>query len=192
MKKAIQLSFLLALMGSMSGCATSYWIDRGRDAADVVTATVGIGAGAKVRAGPLNAGLFWNQDRAGVRGGEGITGPWNSVEFTTPLPIFHGPLEPNPWGMHSIELFSPTDEPSKRGKDFWMTGFYVPFVMNRPWGWTPTYFTQIEIAVGALGTIRLGFNPGELLDFVLGWTTLDIFKDDLESRNMKVAAVRSQ
>ena len=32
---------------------------------------------------------------------------------------------------------------------------------------------------------RLGLNPGELLDFGLGWTTLDIFADDLEARESK-------
>ena len=32
----------------------------------------------------------------------------------------------------------------------------------------------------ALGrTLRFGFNPGELLDFILGWFTIDIYGDDL-------------
>ncbi len=34
-------------------------------------------------------------------------------------------------------------------------------------------------------TLGLGFNPGELLDFILGWTTLDIFKDDIEKGGRK-------
>lgn len=43
------------------------------------------------------------------------------------------------------------------------------------------YYTQCEVAVGTFfPSIRLGFNPGELLDFILGWTTIDIFRDDLE------------
>jgi len=33
--------------------------------------------------------------------------------------------------------------------------------------------------VGLGGTVKLGLNPGELLDFILGWTTLDIFHDDI-------------
>ena len=44
------------------------------------------------------------------------------------------------------------------------------------------YLTQIEVAAGLGGTLRLGFNPGELLDFILGFTTIDIFNDDLEKR----------
>jgi len=46
--------------------------------------------------------------------------------------------------------------------------------------YNPSYFTQIEVVAGLGGTIRLGFNPGELLDFILGWVTIDIFNDDLE------------
>jgi hypothetical protein len=33
-----------------------------------------------------------------------------------------------------------------------------------------------------LQNVRCGFNPGELLDFILGWTTIDIFKDDIAGR----------
>ena len=38
--------------------------------------------------------------------------------------------------------------------------------------------TQCELAAGLGPTVRLGFNPGELVDFILGWTTLDIYGDD--------------
>ena len=54
-----------------------------------------------------------------------------------------------------------------------------------------SYYTQIEAVVGAGPSVRLGFNPGELLDFILGWTTIDIYKDDLErsKRTTSVLAV---
>ncbi|MFO1524078.1 MAG: hypothetical protein U1G05_19045 [Kiritimatiellia bacterium] len=42
-----------------------------------------------------------------------------------------------------------------------------------------SYYTQIEAEVGLVGSVRIGFNPGELLDFLLGWTTLDVFGDDI-------------
>lgn len=41
------------------------------------------------------------------------------------------------------------------------------------------YLTQIEVSTGIGGTLRFGFNPFELLDFILGWTTIDIFSDDI-------------
>jgi hypothetical protein len=45
----------------------------------------------------------------------------------------------------------------------------------------PALYTQIDILLGLGGTVRLGFNPGELLDFILGWTTIDIYSDDVAS-----------
>jgi len=48
-----------------------------------------------------------------------------------------------------------------------------------------SYWTQIEAVIGIGGTLRLGFNPGELLDFILGWTTIDIYGDDLEAKKQK-------
>lgn len=47
------------------------------------------------------------------------------------------------------------------------------------------YFSQIDVVVGIGRGIRLGCNPGELLDFLLGWTTVDIFNDDLEARKAR-------
>ena len=43
----------------------------------------------------------------------------------------------------------------------------------------PAHMTQIEIAGGLGLTIRLGFNPGELIDFILGFTSMDLYGDDL-------------
>ena len=75
-----------------------------------------------------------------------------------------------------------------RGKTYEAQGL-CPLVMRpvhcRP-GLYPTYFlAQVEAVVGLGPSIRLGFNPGELLDFILGWTTLDIYKDDLEWEKRK-------
>ena len=47
------------------------------------------------------------------------------------------------------------------------------------------YYTQLEVFIGALGTLRLGLNPGELVDFSLGWTGIDIYGDDLERKAKK-------
>ena len=47
------------------------------------------------------------------------------------------------------------------------------------------YYTQIEVAVGFGGTLRLGCNPGEALDFIAGWFGIDIFGDDLNANRKK-------
>jgi len=44
MKKTIQLLIFLGLATISTGCASPYMIDRGCDAADIVTLTAGVGA----------------------------------------------------------------------------------------------------------------------------------------------------
>mgnify|MGYP001185095109 CR=1 FL=1 len=54
------------------------------------------------------------------------------------------------------------------------TGF-----MHGSCSFRPSYHTQIEVALGLGGTVRLGINPGEMADFVLGWLQIDLFHDDV-------------
>ena len=59
MKRPTYFYALLIVVTSMAGCTTSdYWSDRRRDAVDIFTATVGVGGGGKVRAGPFTAGCL--------------------------------------------------------------------------------------------------------------------------------------
>ncbi|MBL8021876.1 MAG: hypothetical protein JNM27_19535 [Leptospirales bacterium] len=41
-----------------------------------------------------------------------------------------------------------------------------------------SYYTQIDLNLALYFGIRVGLNPGELIDAILGWTTIDIFSDD--------------
>jgi len=170
----------------MTGCATPYMIDRRNDAADIFTASFGLGAGAKARIGPVNAGLFGNGDRTGLRLGRVFTPAQLSpstemVEVTTPLPVFPG-LHGNGFGLHSLEKCDePCFEFERRNKSYQGFGTIVPFIMTLMDAPAP-YYTQFEIAGGFLVTARIGFNPGELLDFFLGWFGVDIYKDDLETK----------
>jgi hypothetical protein len=36
------------------------------------------------------------------------------------------------------------------------------------------FYTQIEVVAGVGGSVRLGFNPGELVDFLFGWLRVDL------------------
>ena len=62
---------------------------------------------------------------------------------------------------------------------------YIPFYQHNN-VWNPSYYTDIECVAGFLLLIRIGFNPGELLDFLLGWTTLDIYDDDIGKRTKEL------
>ena len=206
MKRTLQLLLLLGLITISTGCASPYMVDRGRDAADIFTATVGYGVGVKAQVGPIQTGLFANRDYAGLRGGifeaPGFTGRHSDYLFhdidlllyrysmlqsenrllrdrhKDTAPIGFGPITYLFWGH-------------KRPKNVPRVSFW-----ESPVGWlfdgmgydqTPSYYhyTQIEVAVGVGPSIRLGFNPGELLDFLLGWFTIDIYSDDLEWKKRK-------
>ncbi len=193
MKNTTQRLAALVFIAYMSGCASTkpYLVDRGRDAADIFTASVGVGGGVKARVGPLQLGLWGNKDVAGLRGGTmshwplAKRGEIHDLDFLL-FPIFtfgfesfdpsgNAIVEDRGKGINSIKTLPFVSLPMYLGddddKEYDFSRERVPF------------FTQIEFAAGLGGTVRLGFNPGELIDFILGWTTIDIFNDDMEKKN---------
>jgi len=201
MKKSLQLILILGLAALATGCASTggYFVDRGRDAADILTLGVGAGLGVSARVGPIAVAPFsCHYDRYAIRGG-------------TPEILSHNSTNSATGGM--LWWFGETHEPSaacfstpaaagehivrERGKAYsaWPLGVVLwgePFFFTTPFLAVPEsrgtgrqalpYYSQCEITVGMLASFRLGFNPGELLDFILGWTTIDIYNDDLEKR----------
>ncbi len=180
MKNGLQLTLALAIIATLTGCSTPYMIDRRRDAADIVTLGVGAGLGAKARVGFLQTGLLVEKDLIALRGGEFVRIGVNRngehwVGDADFLFVYFEAFKPQ-------ALMPPYPQ---RGKTF-KTEFewsWIPFVHLVDGGHNDppcySYPTQIDV-VGALGgSVRVGVNPGELLDFVLGWTTLDIYKDDI-------------
>jgi hypothetical protein len=179
------LAGLLVL--SACGCARSAYLqDRARDALDIFTATVGHGYGGKARVGPLQAGLLWNKDKAGLRIGKMF---WRlqqdqevmreMMDWTVLLPVLPF-VHVAPFGLHSAEQCALVYEtPDERKKEYTALGPFVPFLVLAD---RVHYYTQIEIAGGLFGTVRVGVNPGEFVDFLLGWTTLDIYGDDQSAR----------
>jgi len=179
-----------------SGCASTRcnWPDRGRDAADIFTATVGLGLGAKARAGPLQTGLLVSVDAAGLRCGQ-----WGTLDSGDWDPGFYFPIEANLIVM-GIDSSVGGELPMARKKIYWaeqMFFFSYPaawrsrgesrFVDYPPPFIARSYFTDIQVVVGAGPSVRLGFNPGELLDFILGWTGVDIYDDDVEAEDAEDA-----
>ena len=80
---------LLALVAT--GCASSgYLANRGRDAADVFTLTIGAGTGVKGRVGPLMLAAEQNADLVGLRGGAFFAGGNGLIlndEAYLPIPV---------------------------------------------------------------------------------------------------------
>ena len=80
---------ILAL--ACAGCSTSgYLANRGRDAADVFTLTLGAGTGVKGRVGPLMLAAEQNADLVGLRGGAFFAGGNGLIlndEAYLPIPV---------------------------------------------------------------------------------------------------------
>lgn len=188
MNTIIQTIMAAFLAITLTGCATTrnYFANRGHDAADIFTLSLGKGGGATVRAGPIHAGLFAGTDRVGLRGGE----LWTQWSEKPPVWIVD-PLILLPGGdgiCFYEDDFSAGSE--ARQKNYIGRGV-CPFVAIPaiPEGNSYNQFrfdadrkrflTQIDASAGLYYTIHAGVDFAEVLDFILGWTTLDIMGDDL-------------
>ncbi len=198
MARTGKLACVLLFAAALAGCAgPAYWADRRRDALDVFTFSIGDGGGIKARAGFVNIGAFYNSDFWGLRGGRRFYfppgqrfGDIQEIVSPVPLPVFGS--DKVPWWIFVTSLDRLQLPPSEvvdprrwgdpghrdsRCKDYQQAVMlYIPFLSfsDRLY-----YYTQLEVAGGLGYTARVGFNPGELLDFVLGWTGIDIFGDDV-------------
>jgi hypothetical protein len=206
MKLFVQIAAGVIFVATMTGCTSTkaYFVDRGRDAADILTVTAGTGVGASVRTGPVHCGLFYGRDRIGLRGGESRwvwtlkkSEPWQGPELWAmmidPLLVYPAPDDINLTGFDIFQGERETNTISRmRGKWYEVEGV-CPFVMmpvTNNYAFTGSqyphsYLTQIELSAGLGITLRLGFNPGELLDFLLGWFGIDIFADDIEMKKLR-------
>ena len=189
MNRRARTVVLLALAMVGSGCgACGYMADRRRDAGDMFTATIGRGGGATARVGPLHAGLYYGEDRIGLRCGECF---WTHKRYDdTSMTLDPLIVLPNvgggPWAFWG-DRFERGRVAELRGKAHYVDGI-CPFLcfprlsesdVRVGRRFPVQYLTQIEIALGFVKTVRLGINPGEVLDFVIGWTTFDVFADDI-------------
>lgn len=179
---------LLGLAAISPGCASSYMVDRGRDVADIFTVAVGVGAGVKARVGPATVGAIANVDVVGLRNGL-ILDPYDAnvdlQSLVVPLPPCVADSPPYlSFGFEAFQLRAPCGSRESLGM-IAQSGF--PFITTTlvsgsnqaPLSARLKYWTQIEAAAGLGPSIRIGFNSGELLDFILGWITIDIYKDDI-------------
>jgi hypothetical protein len=167
----------------LAGCASTPFLeDRRADAGDILTATIGAGVGAKLRVGPIQAAAIRNADLLGWRAGQWLADGNSLVdndEFYLPLPSGRRGAWGEKGALFGREAFShgARSLSCDRGKDVRGRGPF-PFVAVSD---APGYFTQVEIAGGALFTLRLGINFGELADFVAGWFGHDPYGDDLNA-----------
>lgn len=187
MKRIVQMrSFVI--VACLSGCSStqSYFTDRGRDALDVVTATVGTGAGIQARIGPLPFAWMRATDISGIRYGdlfyrvpeeedepEELNGKLGTMFYYASSPVAAMV------GVNPFDLFEFADDMWYSQNHFPMNEVQLSRNKSTENLELPNY-TQLEAFVGLGFSLRLGFNPGEFVDLLLGLTTIDIFNDDIE------------
>lgn len=211
MRAILTILGTVVAVGMLTGCATTreYLTDRGRDASDILTFTVGRGLGAKARIGFVQTGLLYNRDYAGLRSGSLFTsaelepenygndyqkhnakeselGPIGLVG----LPVaYFMPYWGDGSGIRTYRYYStgndqfrPIGVPKARGKqvDSWSSTLLVTHD-------SPQHIGQVEAVLGLGGSVRIGFNTGELLDFLVGIFGGDLFEDDLAMRPFREA-----
>jgi len=78
------------------------------------------------------------------------------------------------------DQFRPIGFPKLRGKEIDSRNKFI-FVTHD----SIQHISQIEVVVGLFGSLRLGCNPGEMVDFLFGCFGVDVFNDDIEMRPFK-------
>lgn len=152
----------------------AWFSDRYRDLLDIASLSLEVGGiGAQATLGPVDVGLFTSRHPT-VTGMGGISWGVTSTDVLTGYGLRSGL-----WGEYAAEqktLFFGVQESLKWDDD---PAACTPVRGYRRKDWNrelPAYaYTRLGVSA-ALGVgLRLEFNPGELVDFVLGWFGFDIY-----------------
>jgi hypothetical protein len=194
------IAFLPIIVASLSGCSSTrgYFVDRGRDSMDIVSASAGFGAGAQIQAGPVPFGLLETSDVTGLRYGdlflnrpsmeraEEKTTSLSAVAGVAFVPVvfiagtYGGVLKPD------YEYWRSVAESLDHRNEYPMND--TQWCRNKSAkGPSSASFYQTEAVLGMGLVVRAGVNVGELVDFLIGWTTIDIFDDDIELKSISSA-----
>lgn len=184
----VSASLSLALTGGLvaTGCTANERIARSADWAEVFTLTVGEGVGAKARLGHAQLGLYRGSDKAGLRAGR-WGASWDTHDNYDYLWAFYGREYFDGWENGHPPLLA-----NKRVAATHRFPFAVDRAAPHPRRWTDSfgaekladgsentaYSTQMDLVVGLFGSVRIGFNPGELLDAIVGHLGGDLYGDD--------------
>ena len=159
----MKLAVLLLAALLASGCS-GYWRQRANDLADIGRLNVGAGYGASVDASAtryarFSAGSYENTTKAGFVGREG--GVWEEERHG--IAFIAGYTETSREPIYG-NAYVPEQDPASGLQSAWA---------DRERG-----VTEFTISLHALVGLEVGFDPGQLADFVLGFAGIDIYGDD--------------
>lgn len=164
----ILLFVLLAI--SLTSCA--YTRNRINDAKDIFTLCVNPSLGCQVQTGPIRTGVGVSISVYGMS--DGYVGECGTGrrEVPTIQYILIGPGGKESWNGNIVR---------ERGKEYEQKQYFLvglPKYSNSK-AWMKPYYTQFEVDAGFLVGLRVGVNPGEILDFFLGFFGVDMYGDDI-------------
>ena len=187
-KRTFVSACLCLLLGFSAGC---YFEDRARDFADCFRLSGGLtlGAVAEARVLQLGYGVGYGQSiKCGIET-KGRLQTWSETAVGLPVTTVIGIVEGDgrllPLSYSRVLEFGGGEPIRQRECAYDFLGNLLADT-NGPWlgdesdTETQDYF-WIEAGAGALVNLRAGVNVAELLDFILGLSTFDIFGDDNRS-----------
>ena len=198
-----RLFCMLLIINALTGCAT-YWVDRKNDLLDIPVVAASVGAGASVNVGPFHSGLTWTGGDAGLHGGTLTTNNAGHA-WATQLELLYAGCE-HFGGRKIFDCIG--DETRTNLKWYWtredsFKDTWTPFIttnlhtcsMERLGNAGPPpsihpYWFRVEAQGSCIIGARCGINVGELADFILGWSTIDIFADDVESKRANAIKIK--
>ena len=153
----------LTLAAFVSGCS-GYWKHRADDLADVARLNVGAGYGASVDASAtryarLSAGSYENTTKAGFVGRQG--GIWKEERHG--IALIAGYTETSRDPIHG-NAFLPEPDPASGLQPSWQ---------DQERG-----ATEFTLSIHLLVGFEAGIDPGQMLDFLLGFAGIDLYGDD--------------
>ena len=170
MKRTIAVVAVLLL----SGCA--YFEPRGRDLGDIfrLEGSIGVGLQANATAGELLHLGIGSSRRWSGGWAYGMSTSERRVEDHFPLSFVSSCLNPEITGLHTLKSGGGPEHPQHRCAAV-APGAFSSGTVRKP---AMQYFNlEVGFMAVVLG-VEAGFNPAELVDFVLGIFGLDIAGDD--------------
>ncbi len=89
----------------------------------------------------------------------------------------------------AAEYFPDPSPSGNRSKNYNVSSI-IPFLAYPESSWDRRnypyyYFSQIELAAGLGPSLRLGVNPGEFVDCIAGFASLDLYGDDIAEKKAR-------
>ena len=153
----VKIRLLSALLVAVltTSCSTNYGNNRALDAQDIFSFSVGYGLGAQARVSYIAEGLLWKKDLGGMQ--NGVPYWYGNQANIMDIDVILG----------RIHIFNPPYDVYIRKHGVLLAEGPLFLYMPRKDKWNPKWATQIDATVALGLSLKVGFNPGELIDFIL-------------------------